>query len=60
MKTFKVEYTKFIGGKGTILVKAKNEEQAIINAKNVRRTGSDFCNATETNEKYVKPKFQTN
>jgi hypothetical protein len=55
MRTYKVTYTKKIGGENTIIVKAENENQALKNAKNVCFTGSDFRNAVETNELYVKP-----
>ena len=55
MATFKVTYTKRIGGEGTILVKAQDANQAIKNAKYQCATGSDFRNAVETDEKYIKP-----
>lgn len=55
MKTFKVTYTTFKGIEKTLLVKANNENQAISNAKNVCRTGSNFINPVETDEKYLKP-----
>jgi len=58
MKTYNVTYTKKIGGEGSILVKAQNEEQAISNAKNNCATGSDFRNPVETQEKYIKPRKQ--
>lgn len=58
MKTYKVNYTKKIGGEGTILVKANNEVQALFHAKNVCATGKDFRNATETEEEYTKPRKQ--
>lgn len=58
MKTFKVTYTKRIGGFGTILVKAIDQNQALKNAKNLCATGKDFCNAVETSEEYVKPRKQ--
>ena len=57
-KTFQVTYTKAIGGEGTILVKAQNENQAITNARNVCASGSDFRNALETDQAYIKPKKQ--
>jgi|GEM_PF-969319 hypothetical protein len=41
-KTFRVTYTKYIGGNGTIIVKAKDEMQAINNAKYLCATGKDF------------------
>lgn len=59
MKTFKVTYTKAIGGEGSILVKAQDEEQALKNAKFLCATGSDFRNVKETNEPYVKPRRQS-
>jgi hypothetical protein len=58
MKTFKVTYTKRIGGEGTINVKANDENQALRNAKNLCATGSDFRNAILTDEKYLKPRKQ--
>lgn len=58
MKTFNVTYTKRIGGEGTILVKAENEEQALKNARFLCATGSDFRDATETDEAYSKPRKQ--
>ena len=41
-KTFNVAYTKKIGGKGVITVKARNRKEAIANAKNQRYTGKSF------------------
>jgi len=58
MATFKVTYTKRIGGEGTILVKAQDANQAIKNAKFLCATGSDFRNAIATNEEYTKPRKQ--
>jgi len=58
MKTFKVNYTKKTGGIGTILVKAIDTNQALSNAKFLCFTGSDFRNATETDEVYIKPRKQ--
>lgn len=58
MKTFKVTYTKKIGGAGTILVRAENEKTALRNAKDLCATGSSFRNAIETDEKYIKPRKQ--
>jgi hypothetical protein len=40
--TWVVSYTKFIGGIGTIKVIAKDEHEAIANAKNQRHTGKNF------------------
>ena len=58
MKTYNVTYTKRIGGEGTILVKAQDENQAIKNANFLCATGSDFRNAIETQEQYYKPRKQ--
>lgn len=58
MKTFKVTYTKKVGGEGSILVKAQDENQALKNAKYLCATGSDFRNAIETDEAYSKPRKQ--
>lgn len=58
MKTYKVAYTKKIGGSGTILIKAKDENQALKNAEFLCFTGSDFRNPIESNEKYYKPRKQ--
>jgi hypothetical protein len=41
-KTFNVTYTKKIGGKGVIKVKARNRKEAVSNAKNQRYTGKSF------------------
>lgn len=53
--TYQVTYTKAIGTTGTILVKARNEHEAICNAKNCCYTGRDFRNPVVTNQPYVKP-----
>lgn len=37
-----VNYTKAIGGIGSIVVIAKDKHEAIANAKNQRHTGKDF------------------
>lgn len=58
MKTFEVTYTKRIGGTGTILVKAVNEENALVNAKHLCATGSDFRNPIESDKEYLKPRNQ--
>lgn len=58
MKTYKVTYTRHIGTANTILVKAKDENQAIRNAKNLCATGSNFRDPLETNELYTKPRKQ--
>lgn len=56
--TFKVTYTKAIGGEGIILVKAQDENQALKNAKHLCVTGSDFRNPQLTDESYTKPRKQ--
>lgn len=59
MKTFKVYYTKKIGGEGSIIVKAENDKQALINAKNLCYTGKDFRNAKVIDDSlYIKPSKQ--
>ena len=58
MKTFKVIYTKKIGGEGSILVKASDERDALNTARDLCATGTDFRDATETDEVYVKPRKQ--
>lgn len=58
VSTYKVTYTKRIGGKGTILVKAHNEQEALISAKYLCFTGSDFRNPTLTDEVYTKTRKQ--
>lgn len=58
-KTFEVTYTKKVGGNGTIIVKAENEEQALKNAKYLCFTGSDFRGAVIVEDtKYSKPRKQ--
>lgn len=44
MKTqnYKVTYTKEIGTTGILTIKARNEKEALSNAKNTCKTGSDF------------------
>ena len=56
--TFKVTYTKRVGGNGSILVIAENEQIAISRAKGLCATGSNFRDAILTNEKYTKPRKQ--
>jgi len=56
--TYKVEYTKAIGGNGYILVKATSVENALSNAKHLCFTGKEFRNATPTTETYFKPRKQ--
>lgn len=58
MKTYRVTYTKRIGGDNTILVKANNEVDALSNAKNNCATGTNFRDAAETLEEYIKPSKQ--
>lgn len=58
-KTYSVNYTKKIGGQGTIIVKASSPEQAIKNAKFLCFTGSDFNNPTLIDDSlYIKPSMQ--
>lgn len=57
-KTYKVDYTRKVGGVGSILVKANSETMAIVNARNLCATGSDFRNAMETEDVYTKPRKQ--
>ena len=55
-KTFKVTYTKKIGGKSTVIVRAINEAEAVKNAIQHVFTGSDFRNPVEAdNSFYTKP-----
>lgn len=54
-QTFNVAYTKKIGGNGSILVKSTSKEGAIEAAKYLCFTGSNFRDAKETNEQYIKP-----
>lgn len=59
LPTFAVTYTKkFDGSEGKIFVKANDEAQAIINAKNICASGSDFRNPVLTVEEYSKPRKQ--
>ena len=57
-KTYRVDYTKKIGGSGFILVKAENIKEALNNAKNLCASGAQFKNPIETNDKYIKPRAQ--
>lgn len=41
-KNYTVKYVKANGQNGTITVKARNEKEAISNAKNQRYTGNNF------------------
>lgn len=54
-KVFNVTYTKAIGGNGTLQVKARNEAEALKNAKFLCFTGRDFRNAVEAAVPYTKP-----
>lgn len=56
--TFKVTYSKKIGGNGTIIVKAANKSEALIMSKRLCATGSDFRDAVITDEVYTKPRKQ--
>ncbi len=40
--TYAVSYTKKIGGRTIMSVKARNEAEALKNAKDIRKTGSNF------------------
>ncbi|WP_304297874.1 hypothetical protein [Capnocytophaga leadbetteri] len=58
-KTFRVTYTKYIGGNGTIIVKAKDETQAIANAKYLCATGKYFREPQQVDDNlYKKPRKQ--
>jgi len=52
---YDVTYTTRKGETATITVKARNESEAINNAKNQCFTGKEFRNPVATTEKYVKP-----
>lgn len=41
-KYYQVGYTKAIGGRGIMTVKAGNRNHALSNAKNLKYTGKDF------------------
>ena len=59
IKTFRVTYTKYIGGNGTIIVKAKDEIQAIANAKYLCATGKNFREPQQIEDSlYTKPRRQ--
>jgi hypothetical protein len=56
---YKVFYTKSLDNTtGSIIVKARNKEEAIANAKDNVATGSNFRDAEITEEKYSKPRKQ--
>ena len=42
---YTIVYDRKIGGTNTILVKARNEREAIANAKNTTHTGKNFRHA---------------
>ncbi|MFI5404890.1 MAG: hypothetical protein ACHQ1D_00105 [Nitrososphaerales archaeon] len=50
MKNYKISYTKKIGSIGEMIVKGKNEKEAIQHAKNTCFTGTDFFVSGETCE----------
>lgn len=55
--TYKVTYTKKIGGEGSIIVKARSEEEAISNAKHLCFTGRNFKDAVQVDDSlYTKPR----
>ncbi len=55
-KFYKVAYTKAIGGEGIITVKARNENEAVANAKDNCFTGTGFrvLNEVEPTKNTVK------
>lgn len=57
-KVYYVTYTKKNGGDGVVMVKATSKDDALRNASYSVFTGKDFRNATETNDRYVKPTKQ--
>lgn len=58
-KAYKVNYTKAIGGVGSVIVKASNPSQAIKNSKYLVATGKDFRNPKLVNIlEYKKPRKQ--
>ena len=58
-KTYKVWYTKKIGGVGSVIVKALNPTQALKNAKQHVFTGRKFRNPKLVDAKlYYKPRKQ--
>jgi hypothetical protein len=54
-QTYAVTYTNANGKNSVIRVKARNESEAISNAKNLCFTGSNFRHATITGIPYTKP-----
>jgi len=59
MKPYQVEYTKKIGGNGSINVRANDEKQALNAARFHCFTGSDFRNAKIVDDLlYFKPSKQ--
>lgn len=58
-KTYKVNYDKYKGGVGSVIVKAQNPTQALKNAKFLVATGSKFRNPKLVDSKnYTKPRKQ--
>ena len=58
-KTFRVTYTKYTGGDGTIIVKAKDEIQAVANAKYLCAPGNNFREPKQIDDDlYIKPRKQ--
>lgn len=41
-REFKVSYKKAVGGEGLLTIIARNEKEALGNARNTCHTGSDF------------------
>lgn len=58
MNTYKVTYTKATGSNGTILVRANDEKQAVVNAKDVCYMGREFRNPVLFTGQYIKPRKQ--
>ena len=57
--TYKVKYTKVNSTEGTIIVRAKTEQEAIKNAKYLCFTGSNFREPLKINDcDYIKPRQQ--
>ena len=58
-KTFRVTYTKYTGDNGTRIVKAKDEIQAVANAKYLCATGKNFREPQQIDDNlYIKPRKQ--
>lgn len=57
--TYRVTYTKKVGGDGSIMVKANDEAQALVYAKQLCFTGSEFRDAVKIDDAlYCKPRKQ--